>query len=947
MAMTIEQFRQQIVQTGLLTDAEVAACIENCDPDRRPSNVESLANELVRAGKLTKFQAAAIYQGKSKGLVLGDYLVLDKLGQGGMGMVLKAQHRRMKRLVAIKVLTTANRTPPAIKRFYQEVVTAAQLNHPNIVTAYDSGEHEGILYLVMEYVDGKDLGTLVKHRGPMATKGALNCVLQAARGLQYAHGKGVVHRDIKPGNLLLDSEGNIKILDMGLARSLIPVPGELPDAQRLTQPGQVMGTGEYMAPEQAADPRSADHLADIYALGCTLCRLLTGRPPLRGRNARRHADGAPRFTHSLALRCGAQPSARRQHHLPEDGRQTAARPVPVDGRRSCRPGGVPGGPHAQHRLCRPFAAPLAAKTRSRSSFGRYETSTVSGRCPSSRERPFPGLQPVNHGRNATQPERADRRSGHGNSPSTCPPTLACRRGRPGYVVGDDCWHSLLGACTHKLTHTPGVPQPPCATRPAGDCCFAAKEVTVSRVQKPAFDPYDVLEQLSGSRTGSVFKARHQTTGRIVALKVLSHDILNSPQYVERFRRKAQILSKINHPNIVRAIDTGQRDGVPYLVMEFIDGTDLRSIIKQRTLLTVRQTVDYIIQAATGLGALHAMGICHRNIKPSNLLVDSRGTVRIVGMGMAHVENGADLDVEDIRLTMPGQVMGTYDFMAPEQAFDSGTVDLRADIYALGCTLYAMLTGKAPYPGKTPLDQVMAHREMPIPSLRTLRADVPESLELVFRKMMAKGPSQRYVNTDQLIADLRTCFNCLKRGEPVASAPSPGPRPVCSPPSRVIESPLPTPPKTETSATVDPRANAAPGPSPLISPFVSPPSTPVSLAAVDQALPPAPPPVPAPVAPSVPPASESLLARRTLPVSPLEMRSFAEESPLTDVEPPKEDLRSRSETPTPSGHLDAPWTSIGKTFDPGPLTWIHEAVIWILLTACVSGLTAVWLLWPAK
>jgi serine/threonine protein kinase len=279
MAMTIEQFRQQVVQAGLLTDAEVAACLQHCDPERRPNNVESLANELVRAGKLTKFQAAAIYQGKSKGLVLGDYLVLDKLGQGGMGMVLKAQHRRMKRLVAIKVLTTANKASVAIKRFYQEVVTAAQLNHPNIVTAYDSGEHEGILYLVMEYVDGKDLGTLIKQRGPMATKGALNCILQAARGLQYAHGKGVVHRDIKPGNLLLDSEGNVKILDMGLARSLIPTPGEMPNAQRLTQPGQVMGTGEYMAPEQAADPRNADYSADIYALGCTLYRLLTGRPP--------------------------------------------------------------------------------------------------------------------------------------------------------------------------------------------------------------------------------------------------------------------------------------------------------------------------------------------------------------------------------------------------------------------------------------------------------------------------------------------------------------------------------------------------------------------------------------------------------------------------------------------------------------------------------------------
>jgi serine/threonine protein kinase len=481
---------------------------------------------------------------------------------------------------------------------------------------------------------------------------------------------------------------------------------------------------------------------------------------------------------------------------------------------------------------------------------------------------------------------------------------------------------------------------------------------VSRVPKPAFEPYDVLEQLSGSRTGSVFKARHQTTGRIVALKVLSRDILNSPQYVERFHRKAQILSKLNHPNIVRALDSGQRDGVPYLVMEFIDGTDLRSIIKQRTLLTVRQAVDYVIQAATGLGALHAMGICHRNIKPSNLLVDSRGTVRIVGLGMAHVENGADLDVEDIRLTIPGQVMGTYDFMAPEQAFDSGTVDLRADIYALGCTLYAMLIGKAPYPGKTPLDQVIAHREMPIPSLRAVRADVPECLDQVFQKMMAKGPDERYGNTEQLIAELRSCVDFLRRGERLAAPPSPAARPVCSPPSRVMGPSLQPPPKTETSVTVRPQPKASPlpsfvsGPSPLISPFATPPSTHASPPAVDPSFPAAPPPpvpsvppsAPTATAPSVPSASESLLARRTLPVTPPEIQ---EDSPLSNIEPPKEEFPSRSETPTPSGPIDAPLTSIEKPVDPGPLTWAHEAVVWILLIACVSGLTAVWLLWPTK
>ena len=145
--------------------------------------------------------------------------VLDKLGQGGMGVVLKAEHRRMKRLVAVKMIAGAQmKSPDAVKRFYREVEAAAKLNHPNIVQAHDACEHEGVHYLVMEYVEGEDLAHLVKQHGPLPVDKAVDHVVQAARGLEYAHREGVIHRDIKPSNLLLDKKGQIKILDMGLAR---------------------------------------------------------------------------------------------------------------------------------------------------------------------------------------------------------------------------------------------------------------------------------------------------------------------------------------------------------------------------------------------------------------------------------------------------------------------------------------------------------------------------------------------------------------------------------------------------------------------------------------------------------------------------------------------------------------------------------------------------------
>ncbi|MDX1944914.1 MAG: serine/threonine-protein kinase [Pirellulaceae bacterium] len=353
MSAPVAQFLADVVRCTLLTAPEIRSILSAHGLREENLDSQSLSNVLVSAGKLTAFQAQALAAGKLDRLVLGKYVILDKIGAGGMGEVFQAIHRQMERIVAIKVISAKGAdSPDAVERFRREVKIASRLSHRNIVTAYDADEHEGSQYLVMEFVDGKSLGALIRARGPFPVENALDVAIQTAEGLTHAHGEGLIHRDIKPGNLLLDRRGTVKILDLGLARAVSELEvGAAQDPNDLTRSGQVLGTCHYMAPEQALSARLADERSDIYSLGCTLYCLLTARTPYGGESlvetllahrespipwlAESRSDIPPRLEATFRKMLAKAPADRQQtmaevlHELKMCRGPTAATPAPV------------------------------------------------------------------------------------------------------------------------------------------------------------------------------------------------------------------------------------------------------------------------------------------------------------------------------------------------------------------------------------------------------------------------------------------------------------------------------------------------------------------------------------------------------------------------------------------------------------------------------------------
>jgi len=279
---SVAEFVEVLRQSKLLKPAQLDELQRILVP--RYPDTAGLAKDLVRRGWLTVFQVNQLFQAQGQELILGPYHITDYLGKGGVSQVFKAWHTGRNCVVALKVIhPKLLADPQAVARFQREMRMVTQLSHPNIVKAFDDNPIGVTQFYAMEFIQGTDLGKLVELSGPLPVEQACDVVRQVALGLQHAHEKGLVHRDIKPANIVrLHDSSQVKLLDMGLTRLRQQSNPDDTPVHELTHQGAMMGTPDYISPEQARDARSVDIRADIYSLGCTLFYVLTGQLPFPG-----------------------------------------------------------------------------------------------------------------------------------------------------------------------------------------------------------------------------------------------------------------------------------------------------------------------------------------------------------------------------------------------------------------------------------------------------------------------------------------------------------------------------------------------------------------------------------------------------------------------------------------------------------------------------------------
>ena len=624
---------------------------------------------------------------------IGRYTAVQLIGRGGSGAVYLCIDESLNRTVAIKVLASSAQQDQA--RFTHEARFAAQLSHPNVAAIYDVGTSDGESYVVQEYVAGHDLGRVIRSNQPrLAQPVAIGLLRQVAHALAYAHSKSILHRDIKPGNVMVQSDGTAKLLDFGLA-TMAGRPNDI------TIIGSALGTPAYMSPE-AISSEATDARSDIYSFGVLAFELLSGNKPFTGDSF---------FELATAVVNGPRPSLASLSDFPLPLVQL------VDACMAFSPDARPDSMTAVAQLIEPFEAAWDPG--------------VFHRCAEADEVLAPRL------------DAGDDHTG-GFVPMRPPPAA------PG--DGSNAWNSEITLVLPPRPRSSAMLREP---RPSSNAADVTPQPTDDRTvgSERTANPgpnfargtdlsgktvgrFVLHEHIARGHSGDIYKGWDPVRGELVAIKVVD---LAGEDATQRLMRGARIWIKLRHPNIVSVLevhpDYGGHAGV--IVYEMIGGTNLEDLLRERH-LSVAQIVSVMLQVCDALATLHALGVVHREVKPRNILVSGTGLhTTLLDSGIARHAN-PEVDA----FTRTGFFVGDLAYAAPEQA--KGQVDQRTDIYAVVAVLYeAMTRSRIPFPA--PLSWQ--------PDAELLRT-VPARLRDVLFRGLQRDPKARFGSIAELHDQLR-------------------------------------------------------------------------------------------------------------------------------------------------------------------------------------------------
>jgi eukaryotic-like serine/threonine-protein kinase len=289
--------------------------------------------------------------------------------------------------------------------------------------------------------------------------------------------------------------------------------------------------------------------------------------------------------------------------------------------------------------------------------------------------------------------------------------------------------------------------------------YQASHLLAGRTQGFFFENYVVLDRIGRGSMGKVYKAKDRRLGRHVALKILRRDLTNTPKLVARFKREGSAGARLEHPNVVRTYDLGKWRDLYYIVFEYIEGVNLKALLRKKGKLRPSKAIDIVLQVADALEHARINGVVHRDLKPSNIMLTRDGQAKVLDMGLARIISA---EGQAAMITQVGEIVGTFDYIAPEQAIDTSSADTRSDLYSLGCTLFHMVTGQAPYPEGTALDKITRHQEEKPPRPTQLEPAISEELDAVILKLMAKNPADRYQTPTELGAELANIASSMSQ-----------------------------------------------------------------------------------------------------------------------------------------------------------------------------------------